>query len=178
MVEAARNFAGKLDMWRLILPHGLLELMAIFVAAGVGLRLFWAWVAPGQRTRLDSLAAEGRSLVTVAVGLVLVLAVSGVVEGFVTPSALPHWLRLGLGAAVLPRAGARAGPRVPAEACGDSSPPPRHPPRPLPLPNCPAAAKLSTATLARVSARPVPTEGPASSRVPRAVSPRVGASPS
>ena len=38
---------------------------------------------------------------TVAAGLVLVLAVSGVVEGFVTPSALPHWLRLGIGAAVL-----------------------------------------------------------------------------
>ena len=31
----------------LILPHGLLELTAVFVAAGVGLRLFWSWVEPG-----------------------------------------------------------------------------------------------------------------------------------
>ena len=31
----------------LILPHGLLELTAVFVAAGVGLRVFWSWVAPG-----------------------------------------------------------------------------------------------------------------------------------
>ena len=27
----------------LILPHGLLELTAVFVAGGVGLRLFWSW---------------------------------------------------------------------------------------------------------------------------------------
>ena len=40
----------------LILPHGLLELTAVFVAAGVGLRLFWSWVAPGDRTRSQSLA--------------------------------------------------------------------------------------------------------------------------
>lgn len=93
---------GELDTFFLyILPHGFMELTAIFIAGAAGLRIFWAWVVPGQRTRLDSLAAEGRSLMTVAVGLVLVLAVSGGVEGFVTPSALPHWLRLGIGAAVL-----------------------------------------------------------------------------
>ena len=33
--------------WGLILPHGLLELTAVFVAGGVGLRLFWSWVEPG-----------------------------------------------------------------------------------------------------------------------------------
>jgi hypothetical protein len=37
----------------------------------------------------------------VAVGLVFVLFVSGLVEGFVTPSPLPAWARIGIGAAVL-----------------------------------------------------------------------------
>ncbi|MFC7403066.1 stage II sporulation protein M [Citricoccus sp. GCM10030269] len=93
---------GELDTFFLyILPHGLMELTAIFIAGAAGLRIFWAWVAPGQQTRLDSLATEGRALITVAGGLVLVLAVSGVVEGFVTPSDLPHWARLGIGALVL-----------------------------------------------------------------------------
>ncbi len=87
--------------WGLITPHGLLELMAIFVAAGVGLRLFWAWVAPGRRTRLASLATEGRTAAGVAVGLVLVLLLSGVIEGFVTPSALPTWARVGIGVVAL-----------------------------------------------------------------------------
>ena len=34
--------------WGLILPHGLLELTAVFVAGGVGLRLFWSWIEPGR----------------------------------------------------------------------------------------------------------------------------------
>lgn len=85
----------------LILPHGLMELTAVFVAAGTGLKLFWAWVAPGRRTRLAALREDGLTLVQVALGLVLVLAVSGLVEGFVTPSALPTGVKLLLGGLVL-----------------------------------------------------------------------------
>ena len=46
----------------LILPHGLLELTAVFIAAGVGLRLFWAWVAPWPRTRTAARPSSSRSL--------------------------------------------------------------------------------------------------------------------
>ena len=81
----------------LILPHGILELTAVFVAAGVGLRLFWAWVEPGPRTRPQAVAHEGRSAAAVALGLVLVLLVSGVIEAFVTPSGLPTGARIAIG---------------------------------------------------------------------------------
>jgi len=84
----------------LILPHGLLELTAVFVAGATGLRLFWAWVDPGPRTRSRALAEEGRSAIAVALGLVVVLAVSGVVEAFVTPSPLPTWARISIGVLV------------------------------------------------------------------------------
>ena len=84
----------------LILPHGLLELTAIFVAGGVGLWLCWSWVAPGERTRGQAFAAAGRTAVGVALGLVGVLLVSGVIEGFVTPSSLPTWARIGIGVVV------------------------------------------------------------------------------
>ena len=83
--------------WGLILPHGLLELTCVFVAAGVGLRLFWSWVEPGPLTRAQSLAREGRTAGTVALGLVAVLFVSGMIEAFVTPSGLPTWARIGIG---------------------------------------------------------------------------------
>ena len=83
--------------WGLLLPHGLLELTAVFVAAGVGLRLFWSWVEPGELTRAQSIAREGRTAGTVALGLVAVLFVSGVIEAFVTPSGLPTWARVGIG---------------------------------------------------------------------------------
>ncbi len=81
----------------LILPHGLLELTAVFVAAGVGLRLFWSWVRPGDVPRARSLAREGRAAAGVALGLVVVLLVSGMIEAFVTPSPLPTWARIGIG---------------------------------------------------------------------------------
>ncbi|WP_200937843.1 stage II sporulation protein M [Arthrobacter sp. Leaf137] len=94
--------AGKSDVFfSYILPHGLMELTAVFIACAAGLRIFWAMVSPGPRTRLRAVAEEGRSLVTVALGLVLVLFVSGLVEGFITPSPLPAWAKIAIGAAVL-----------------------------------------------------------------------------
>lgn len=85
----------------LILVHGLLELTCVFVAAGVGLRIGWAWIAPGPlHTRGQAVAAAGRSGVVVALGLVPVLLVSGFVEAFVTPSPLVPAVKLLLGALV------------------------------------------------------------------------------
>ena len=91
-----RHDRGEL-FWGLILPHGLLELTAVFVAGGVGFKLFWSWVEPGDRSRGQALAHEGRTAATVALGLVAVLLVSGVIEAFVTPSGLPTWARVGIG---------------------------------------------------------------------------------
>lgn len=84
-----------------ILPHGLLELTAIFVAAAGGLRIFWAWIAPGTRTRGQALAEDARALFTVAIGLVFVLFVSGIIEGFVTPAPWPWPVKIGIGVAAL-----------------------------------------------------------------------------
>ncbi|REF30405.1 stage II sporulation protein M [Calidifontibacter indicus] len=81
----------------LILPHGLLELTAVFVAAGAGLRMFWSWVEPGDRSRASHFAREARASMTLALGLIVVLLVSGLIEGFVTPSNLPTWARIAIG---------------------------------------------------------------------------------
>ncbi|MFI2643012.1 stage II sporulation protein M [Streptomyces sp. NPDC018610] len=90
--------AGRLDTFLgLVLPHGLLELTAVFVAAGTGLRLGWTLIDPGPRARRTALAEEGRAAVGMAIGLALVLFVSGAIEGFVTPSDLPTWARIGIG---------------------------------------------------------------------------------
>ncbi|MEP6462859.1 MAG: stage II sporulation protein M [Frankiaceae bacterium] len=90
--------AGKANVFfGLILPHGLLELTAVFLAAAAGLKLGWTVIDPGRRRRVDALAEEGRAAMSIAVGLVLVLFVSGVIEAFVTPSPLPTWARIGIG---------------------------------------------------------------------------------
>jgi uncharacterized membrane protein SpoIIM required for sporulation len=94
--------AGRADVFfGLIAPHGLLELTAVFVAAGVGMRIGWAWIAPGPlRTRGQALAETARAGMVVALGLVVVLFVSGLEEAFVTPSGLPTAVRVGIGALV------------------------------------------------------------------------------
>ncbi|RNL81035.1 stage II sporulation protein M [Nocardioides marmorisolisilvae] len=81
----------------MITPHGLLELTAVFVAAGTGLRLMWSWVAPGQQSRARALAAEGRAAGGIVLALAVVLLVTGIIEGFVTPSGLPTWSRISIG---------------------------------------------------------------------------------
>jgi len=73
--------------WGLILPHGLLELTAVFVAGATGLRLGWTIVDPGDRPRLVALAEEGRRAIVVVVGLIagvlaeVVFVTYAVVEG-------------------------------------------------------------------------------------------------
>ncbi|MFF3319108.1 stage II sporulation protein M [Streptomyces sp. NPDC003035] len=92
--------AGRLDVFLgLVLPHGLLELTAVFVAAGTGLRLGWTLIDPGPMTRRSALAQQGRAAVGMAIGLALVLFLSGLIEGFVTPSGLPTWARITIGVA-------------------------------------------------------------------------------
>ncbi|MFI6153625.1 stage II sporulation protein M [Kitasatospora sp. NPDC051170] len=92
--------AGRLDIFLgLLIPHGLLELTAVFVAAGLGMRLGWTIIDPGPKTRGVALAEQGRAIVGMAMGLATVLAISGVFEAFVTPSGLPTWARISIGVA-------------------------------------------------------------------------------
>ena len=81
----------------LLAPHGLLELTAVFLAAAAGMRLGWSVISPGDRPRGQVLAEHGRGVVSVAVGLVGVLLVSGLIEALVTPSPLPTPVRVGIG---------------------------------------------------------------------------------
>ena len=93
--------AGKGDVFlALLTPHGLLELTAVFLAGAVGMRLGWSVVSPGNRPRTQVLAERGRAVVAVAIGLFGVLLVSALIEAFVTPSALPTAVRIGIGVAV------------------------------------------------------------------------------
>ncbi len=93
---------GKADVFfEYISPHGQLELTCIFVACAAGLRIFWAWVAPGRRTRLQALGEEGRAMFTIVVGLAIALLVSGLIEGWVTRQDWPWEIKTGIGTVAL-----------------------------------------------------------------------------
>jgi uncharacterized membrane protein SpoIIM required for sporulation len=100
-LAGAYQAAGKAGIfWPLILPHGLLELTAICIAAGAGLRMGWSLIEPGDRTRGQSLVAEARDAVFVMVGVVPAFGVAALIEGFITPSGINHALSITLGVVV------------------------------------------------------------------------------
>ena len=99
---AIMNEFGYLDIFfQMIAPHGLLELTAVWVAGAAAFKLFWTILSPGPRPRMRAMAEEGRAMFGVALGLVLVLLVSGVIEGFVTGSALSWAVKISIGIAAL-----------------------------------------------------------------------------
>jgi uncharacterized membrane protein SpoIIM required for sporulation len=70
--------------WSLILPHGLLEITAICIAAGAGLRMGWSLIDPGDRPRSVALADEARDAVLVVVGVIPAFIAAALIEGFIT----------------------------------------------------------------------------------------------
>lgn len=101
LLAGAFQAAGKAPLfWALVLPHGFLELTAICIAGGAGLRIGWSLVDPGDRLRSTALAEEARDAVVVIVGVVPAFAVAAAIEGFVTGRTGAPILEVALGAAV------------------------------------------------------------------------------
>lgn len=88
--------------WAVILPHGIIELTAICIAGGAGLKLAGALFAPGHLPRRDALRLAGTEAIQLVVGVALLLVVAGIIEGFLTPLPLPPLLKIAfaLGTAV------------------------------------------------------------------------------
>ena len=86
-----------LFFWAWILPHGLPEITAIFIAGGAGFVLGRAILKPGRRTRKDALRVEGRRGAMLLLGLAPILVVAGVIEGTISQwhePILPSWFKL------------------------------------------------------------------------------------
>ncbi|MBE9118950.1 stage II sporulation protein M [Lusitaniella coriacea LEGE 07157] len=74
--------------WAFVLPHGSLELPAIFFAGGGGLLIARAILIPGQYRRKDALKFYGSQAAQLMFGVVVMLIIAGIIEGFFSPSPL------------------------------------------------------------------------------------------
>jgi uncharacterized membrane protein SpoIIM required for sporulation len=83
--------------WALILPHGVIELAAIFISAGAGLRIARAVVAPGELCRREAIIVAARQAIPLVLGAVPMLVVAAFIEGFLTPAPVPAELKLAFG---------------------------------------------------------------------------------
>lgn len=92
----AMAFDQSLQLWALILPHGVVELFAISLGGGSGLILADALVRPGRRRRRDALRERGSSALLLLGAAVPMLVFAGVAEAYVTPMVLlGPWGKLG-----------------------------------------------------------------------------------
>lgn len=72
--------------WAFVFPHGSLELPAIFLASGAGFLIARALVFPGRLRRIDALKQYGQQAAQLVYGVVPMLVIAGVIEGFFSPS--------------------------------------------------------------------------------------------
>ena len=87
-------------LWSFVAPHGSLELPAIFIAGGAGLLLGSALIAPGTLSRGEALRLRGSSAVRLLLGVIPLLVIAGIVEGFVSPVGIEPWLKVVIGASL------------------------------------------------------------------------------
>lgn len=89
-----------LQLWSFVAPHGVLELPAIFIAGGAGFRIAQGLLFPGVLPRRDSLTKAGLEAVQLILGTIPILIIAGLIEAFVSPTALPIPLKVSMAAAL------------------------------------------------------------------------------
>jgi len=82
-----------------IMIHGVTELFAITLAGAAGLSLGWAAAFPGQRTRIEAIGQAGRRGGLVMAGVIVMLFVAALLEGFARQLVQPDLARYAVAAA-------------------------------------------------------------------------------
>ena len=96
---ASRGLGFEFTGWLLI--HGTTELFAIVLAAAAGLRIGWSVVFPGRATRMSAATRAGRVSATAMIGVVAMLCVAGLLEGFGRQLILADYARYTIAAGML-----------------------------------------------------------------------------
>lgn len=95
-IFAARGLAVPFGGWVLI--HGVTELFAIIIAGAAGIRIGWSLAFPGSLSRLQAAERAGREGGVAMLGVVLMLMVAGLLEGFARQLVLQDSVRFAVAA--------------------------------------------------------------------------------
>jgi uncharacterized membrane protein SpoIIM required for sporulation len=82
------HYGKSYNFWAYIVPHGIIELTAIFIAGGAGLLMGYKLFVPGQYSRGFQLKSQAKRSVQLLLGTVPLFVIAGVIEGFITPAAI------------------------------------------------------------------------------------------
>ncbi|HEY2546131.1 MAG TPA: stage II sporulation protein M [Candidatus Acidoferrum sp.] len=99
VIGAATWQAGMaLQLWSFVAAHGVLELPAIFISGAAGLEIARGMLFPGLLPRRESLALAGGRAARLMMGIIPILVIAGLIEGFISPSAIATPLKFLLAA--------------------------------------------------------------------------------
>ncbi len=98
-VYVAKGLGVELAAWLSI--HGTTELFAIVLAAAAGMRIGTAFAFPGAKSRMAAARDAGRTGATAMIGVVLMLGVAGLLEGFARQLVTTEMLRFVIGGSMM-----------------------------------------------------------------------------
>jgi uncharacterized membrane protein SpoIIM required for sporulation len=98
-VYAAKGLGIELTAWLSI--HGTTELYAIVLSAAAGMRIGTAIAFPGAKSRMSAARDAGRLGATAMIGVVIMLAVAGLLEGFARQLVTTETLRFAIGGTMM-----------------------------------------------------------------------------
>lgn len=87
--------------WAYILPHGVIELTAIFIAGGAGLHMGYRLLVPGMYHRKHQFLVAAKESAQLLLGTMPLFVIAGIIEGYITPSSLTLEAKYGVAALTL-----------------------------------------------------------------------------
>jgi len=94
---ACHHYEMSQALWSFVAPHGSLELPSIIIAGGAGFRLGYAMLFPGALRWRESVARGGIQATRLVSGIIPLLVIAGLLEGFFSPSHAPVWFKFTVG---------------------------------------------------------------------------------
>lgn len=88
------SYGNPINYWSLILPHGVFELTAIFISGAAGLIIAKGMLLPGEHSRIHSTVDSAKKAVSLMLGVVMLLVIAAIIEGFFTPLKINPYFKL------------------------------------------------------------------------------------
>ena len=85
------------DLVTFMVAHGVMELTAIFLAGGAGMMIGYALIDPGDLTRGQALKKAGQRATKIVIGCAVILFITGLIEGFLSPSGVAPVIKYATG---------------------------------------------------------------------------------
>lgn len=80
-----------------VVGHGVIEISTVFFGSGAGMMIGYAIINPGDLTRAQALKKKGLEAAGIVIGCAFLLVIAGIIEGFLSPSNLPAWIKFATG---------------------------------------------------------------------------------